>query len=70
MSERDPQGQHIAVGNALLTMGALGIGLGVVLSALGFVGTGFIDGPTCIALGVITGATGAWQRSLARGYED
>ena len=70
MKQRDPQGQHLAVGNALLAMGAVGIVLGAVLTALGFVATGFIDGPTCIVVGVVTGGTGAWQRSLARGYED
>lgn len=62
----DPEGQHRSVGWVLVGMGGLGIVLGLSLTLMGVVGPGFfIDGPTAMIIGLVTGGLGYWQHRLA-----
>jgi hypothetical protein len=54
MTLEDPHAQHRTVGLALIGFSSVGITLGFVMSALGIVGEGFLDGPSAIAIGVAT----------------
>ena len=49
-----PYEHHRHVGLMLMGFSAVGIGLGLVMTARGFVSEGFLDGPSAIAIGAVT----------------
>lgn len=61
----DASGQYKTVGNALILFSLVGLTLGAVMSALGLVGEGFLDGPSALGIGAVTGLVGFGLRLVA-----
>lgn len=66
MTHEDPHAQHRTVGLAMMAFSAVGIVLGLSMTALGVVGEGFLDGPSALAIGVLTLLVGAALRYSGR----
>jgi len=49
-----PYEHHHHVGSTLMAFSAVGIVLGLVMTARGFVNEGFLDGPSAVAVGAAT----------------
>jgi len=62
----DPYAHHRTVGLAMMAFSAVGITLGLVMTALGIVGEGFLDGPSAFVIGVLTLLVGAALRFSGR----
>jgi hypothetical protein len=68
MSTNDnPFETHEQVGTSLMAFSLVGIGLGAVLTARGFVGEGFLDGPSAVGIGLLTFAVGLSLRRAGAG---
>lgn len=62
MITEDPHAYHRSVGLAMIGFSAVGITLGIVMTALGIVGEGFLDGPSALVIGVATLGVGCALR--------
>jgi hypothetical protein len=54
--------QHRLVGTTLIAFSSVGLTLGLVMTGLGFVAEGFLDGPRAFGVGIATLLAGAWLR--------
>lgn len=61
----DAAGQYRTVGNALILFSLVGLTLGAVMTGLGLVGEGFLDGPSALGIGAMTGLVGLGMRVVA-----
>jgi hypothetical protein len=66
MVSEDPHSHHRSVGLAMIGFSAVGITLGIVMTALGIVGEGFLDGPSAFVIGVATLLVGLGLRFSGR----
>jgi hypothetical protein len=57
-TNENPFEHHQHVGKALMAFSLLGLGLGAVMTARGFVNEGFLDGPSALGIGALTFAVG------------
>ena len=63
----DPYAHHRTVGLAMMAFSSVGIVLGIVMTAQGLVGEGFLDGPSALVIGLITLFVGAALRFSGSG---
>ena len=61
-----PYEHHHHVGSTLMAFSAVGIVLGLVMTARGFVNEGFLDGPSAVAVGAATFIATAWLQKGPR----
>jgi hypothetical protein len=57
---------HRLVGSALIGFSGVGLTLGLLMTANGFVGKGFIDGHGALGVGAVTLLVGVWLRMEGR----